>query len=138
VDVREVNRRVIEQFRAGGEIEGMHRDRLLLLTTVGHKTGQRRTTPMMFQRDGDRLLVIAANAGAPKDPDWYRNLVAEPGVTVEVGDDSYDATARVLAGLERDRQWAELTAAFPFFADYERQARRTIPVIELTRRLASD
>jgi deazaflavin-dependent oxidoreductase (nitroreductase family) len=136
VDVREVNKRVIEQFRAGGEIEGMHRDRLLLLTTVGAKTGQRRTTPMMFHREGDRVLVIASNAGAQKTPDWYHNLVAEPRVTVEVGQDSYEAEAMVLTGQERERQWAVLTEAYPFFADHERQAGRTIPVVELTRRPA--
>ena len=133
MDVREVNKRVIEQFRAGGEIEGMHRDRLLLLTTVGAKTGHSHTTPMMFQQDGDRLIVVAANAGAPRDPQWYRNLVREPRVTVEVGQDSYGAVASVLAGPERDRRWAALTAAYPFLADYERQAGRVIPVIGLAR-----
>ncbi len=132
MDVGEVNRRVIEQFRAGGDIEGMHRDRLLLLTTVGAKTGEQRTTPMMFHRDGDRLLVIASNAGAAKTPDWYHNLVAEPRVTVEVGRDRYQATAAVLAGAERDQRWATLTEAYPFFADHERQAGRTIPVVALT------
>src|SRR4051794_31361565 len=103
MDVREINRRGIEQFRAGGEIEGMHRDRLVLLTTVGARTGQRRTTPMMFHRDGDRLYVIASNIGAPEHPDWYRNLVADPRVTVEVGDERYEATATPLAGDERTR-----------------------------------
>ena len=83
MDIRDINRRVIEQFRAGGEIEGMHRDRIVLLTTAGARTGQRRTTPVMFHRDGGRLLVVASNAGAPKHPDWYRNLVADPRVTVE-------------------------------------------------------
>ncbi|MGB6456000.1 MAG: nitroreductase/quinone reductase family protein [Streptosporangiaceae bacterium] len=133
MDVRAVNKRVIEQFRAGGEIEGMHRDRLLLLTTVGAKTGHSHTTPMMFQQDGDRLVVVAANAGAPRDPQWYRNLVRQPRVTVEVGHDSYGAVASVIAGPERDRRWAALTAAYPFLADYERQAGRVIPVIGLAR-----
>ena len=133
MDYREINRRVIEQFRAGGEIEGMHRDRLVLLTTTGAKTGQRRTTPMMFHRDGDRLLVIASNAGAARDPMWFGNLVREPQVTVEVGDDKFDALAIVLTGAEREQKWAALTAAYPFFADHERQAGRTIPVVALTR-----
>jgi len=78
VDIKETNKRVIEQFRAGGEIDGMRRDRLVLLTTVGAKSGLRRTTPMMFHRDGDRLLVIASNIGASRHPDWYVNLVAKP------------------------------------------------------------
>ena len=133
MDYREINRRVIEQFRAGAEIEGMHRDRLVLLTTIGAKTGLRRTTPMMFHRDGDRLLVIASHAGAPKDPVWFGNLVRQPRVTVEVGDDSYEALATVLAGAEREEKWEVLTEAYPFFADHERQAGRTIPLVALSR-----
>ena len=133
MDVRQVNKRVIEQFRAGGEIEGMHREGLVLLTTTGARTGQPHTTPMMFQRHGDRLLVIASNAGAPRAPDWYHNLVAEPRVTVEVGQDSYPAEATVLTGAEREQRWAALIADFPFFADHERQAGRTIPIVALTR-----
>ena len=103
--MKEINGRVIEQFRSGGEIEGMHRDHLLLLTTVGAKTGQRRTTPMMFQGDGNRVLVIASNVGAPQHPDWYINLVAHPHVIIEVGDETYDATATTAEGAERARLW---------------------------------
>jgi deazaflavin-dependent oxidoreductase (nitroreductase family) len=134
MDLRDTNRRVIEQFRAGGDIDGMHRDRLVLLTTVGARTGQHRTTPMMFHRDGDRILVIAANAGAPKHPDWYSNLVQHPQVTVEIGDETYDAVALVLAGPERERLWQTLKETYPFFADFEKSAGRTIPVVALTRR----
>jgi deazaflavin-dependent oxidoreductase (nitroreductase family) len=133
LDTREINRKVVEQFRAGGEIEGMHRDRLVLLTTTGAKTGQPRTTPLMFHRDGDRLLVIASNAGAPKDPQWFGNLVRRPRVTVEVGDEKYEALATVLTGPARERQWALLTDSYAFFADHERQAGRTIPVVALTK-----
>ncbi|WP_433306625.1 nitroreductase/quinone reductase family protein [Actinoplanes sp. CA-030573] len=137
MDIRAINERVIGQFRAGGEIEGMHRDRLLLLTTAGARTGRRHTTPMMFHRagEGDRLLVIASNAGATADPDWYRNLVADPAVTVEIGDSSYDATAVPLTGDDRARAWDEIKAAYPFFADHEvKAAGREIPVVELIRR----
>ena len=133
MDIKEINRRTIEQFRAGGEIEGMHREALVLLTTVGARTGQRRTTPMMFHRDGDRLLVIASNAGAPRHPDWYVNLVANPRVTVEVGDETYDAVATPAEGQERARLWAMLKATYPFFADQEAKTGRTIPVVVLTR-----
>jgi deazaflavin-dependent oxidoreductase (nitroreductase family) len=133
MDTKEINRRTIEQFRAGGAIEGMHRDRLLLLTTVGAKTGQRRTTPMMFHPDGDRLLVIASNVGAPKHPDWYVNLVANPLVTVEVGDETYEAVATPTEGQERLRLWTMLKQTYPFFADHEAKADRTIPVVALTR-----
>jgi deazaflavin-dependent oxidoreductase (nitroreductase family) len=133
VDIKETNKRVIEQFRAGGEIDGMRRDGLVLLTTVGAKSGLRRTTPMMFHRDGDRLLVIASNIGAPRHPDWYVNLVANPRVTVEVGADSYDAVATPAAGEERERLWAMLKENYPFFADHETSTERVIPVVALTR-----
>jgi deazaflavin-dependent oxidoreductase (nitroreductase family) len=133
VDIGEINRSVIEQFRAGGDIEGMQRERLVLLTTIGARTGQRRTTPMMHHRDGDRLLVIASNVGAPSHPDWYLNLVANPRVTVEVGDDTYEALATPLAGAERDEVWAMIKETYPFFADHEAKTTRTIPVVALTR-----
>src|SRR5579862_9102228 len=133
MDAREINRQVIDQFRAGGEIQGMHRDRLVLLTTTGARTGQRRTTPMMFHRDGDRLLVVASNIGAPRHPDWYVNLAASPRVTVEVGDETYDALAKPLAGEQRERAWAMLKENYPFFAEHEAKTERTIPVVALTR-----
>lgn len=133
MDVKEINRRVIEQFRAGGEIEGMHRDRLLLLTTTGAKSGQPRTTPMMFHPDGDRLLVIASNIGAPRHPDWYLNLAANPRVTVEVGDERYDAVASTAEGDERERLWSMLKQQYPFFAEHERMTDREIPVVMLSR-----
>ena len=133
MDIAEVNRRVIEQFRAGGEIEGMHREGLVLLTTVGARTGRRRTTPMMFHREGDRVLVIASNVGAPKHPDWYLNLVANPRVTVEVGEETYDALASPAEGEERERLWTLIKKEYPFFADHEAKTDRTIPVVILTR-----
>ncbi|HEX3488708.1 MAG TPA: nitroreductase family deazaflavin-dependent oxidoreductase [Streptosporangiaceae bacterium] len=133
MDAREINRQVIDQFRAGGEIQGMHRDRLVLLTTTGAKTGQRRTTPMMFHRDGDRLLVVASNIGAPRHPDWYVNLAASPRVTVEVGDETYAALAEPLEGEQRERAWAMLKENYPFFAEHEAKTERTIPVVALTR-----
>jgi deazaflavin-dependent oxidoreductase (nitroreductase family) len=133
MDVREINRKVIEQFRAGGEVDGMHRDRLVLLTTTGARTGQPHTTPMMFHRDGGRLLVIASNAGAPRHPDWYVNLVRQPLVSVEVGEDTYEAQAVPVTGAERERLWAELKEQYPFFAEHEAMVERTIPVVALTR-----
>jgi deazaflavin-dependent oxidoreductase (nitroreductase family) len=136
MDMKAVNRRVVEQFRAGGEIEGMHRDRLVLLTTVGRRTGERRTAPMMFYRDADRILVMASNQGAPQDPEWYRNLVADPRVKVELADETFDAAATPLEGKELERQWAAITQAYPFFAHHEKKAGRTIPVVALTRRPA--
>ncbi|HLY15182.1 MAG TPA: nitroreductase/quinone reductase family protein [Candidatus Limnocylindrales bacterium] len=131
-DITKVNQRVVELFRAGGEIPGMHRERLLLLTTVGARTGQPRTTPMMFVRIGARLFVIASNAGASGDPKWYRNLLANPSVTVEMGSERYATEARPITGTERDRIWTEIKQRYPFFGDHETKVERVIPVVELT------
>jgi deazaflavin-dependent oxidoreductase (nitroreductase family) len=136
MDMKAINRRVVEQFRAGGEIEGMHRDRLVLLTATGRRTGRRHTVPMMFHRDADRILVMASNQGAPKDPAWYHNLLAHPRVKVELADETFDATATPLEGQEREREWAAIKKAYPFFAEHEAKAGRTIPVVALTRRPA--
>ena len=119
--MQEYNRKLIEEFRVardepGGPMEGRP---LLLLTTTGVRSGRRRTTPLMYVPDGERLLVIASNAGAPKHPDWYRNLAADPAVTVEVGRDTYGATAVILAGAERERLWGEIVGSYPFFAEHE-------------------
>jgi deazaflavin-dependent oxidoreductase (nitroreductase family) len=134
-DMREHNRRLIEQFRANG---GAEQGRpLLLLTTTGRRTGQPRTTPMMFIPDGDRRLVIASNAGATKDPDWFRNLVEHPDVTVEVTGDTYRARAVVPTGAERDRLFADVVSKYPFFADHQAKAGRTIPVVVLERAAAA-
>ena len=132
MDYTELNRQVIAQFRAGGEIPGMHRDRLLLLTTTGRRTGERRTTPMMFVRDGDRLVVIASNDGAERHPDWFHNLLADPHVTVEVGDDVVEALAEPAAGDERERLWSSITAGYRFFLEHQSRTGRTIPVVVLT------
>jgi deazaflavin-dependent oxidoreductase (nitroreductase family) len=132
MDIQEINRKVIEQFRAGGEVEGMHRDRLLLLSTVGRRSGQQRTTPLMFHRQDDRLLVIASNIGAAQHPDWYLNLIADPQVTVEVGDERYPATASTLDGDEHAELWEMLKQQYPFFAEHENKTDRTIPVVALT------
>ena len=129
----ERNRELIEQFRAahgGGQFQGRP---LLLLTTTGARSGRRHTTPMMYVREGDRLLVIASNAGAPAHPDWYRNLVAHPQATVEVGNDTYEATAQILEGAERERLWAMIVGQYAFFAEHQAKISRQIPVIALER-----
>ena len=133
MDIKQINARVVEQFRAGGPIEGMNRDGLLLLTTTGARSGRARTTPMMFHRNGDRLLVIASNIGAPQHPDWYLNLVADRRVVVEVGTERFEATALPLTGSERQREWTMLKETYPFFAEHEAKTSREIPVVALTR-----
>jgi deazaflavin-dependent oxidoreductase (nitroreductase family) len=129
------NTQIIEEFRAnagkvGGSWEG--RD-LLLLTTTGRKSGRKHTTPMVFTRDGDRLLVYASKAGAPTHPDWYLNLVADPRVVVEAGDERYDAIATPLEGDERERAFREQAERSPTFAEYQAKTDRVIPVVALTR-----
>ncbi|MHB8625480.1 MAG: nitroreductase family deazaflavin-dependent oxidoreductase [Aggregatilineales bacterium] len=135
-DQKAYNRQLIEEFRANrGKRDGPMAGRpLLLLTTTGAKSGQRRTTPMMYIPDDDRLIVFASNAGAPTHPDWYRNLVAHPEVTVEVGNETFDATAVVTEGSERQRIWTNVVALYPFFADHQAKITRQIPVIILKRR----
>ncbi len=135
-DRQDWNRAIIEEFRAnGGKVGGMWEGRhLLLLTTTGAKSGQRRTNPTVYLHDGDRLLVFASKAGAPTNPDWYHNLLAHPQVTVEVGSETYEATATVLSGEERDRLYARQAQASPQFADYQAKTTRKIPVIALERR----
>jgi deazaflavin-dependent oxidoreductase (nitroreductase family) len=133
MDIRERNRTVIEQFRAGEEIEGMHRDRILLLTTTGSKTGNPHTAPMMFHRDGDRLIVIASFAGAPKHPTWYNNLVADPRVTVEVDEETFQARASTATGEQRTRLWTTLTEKYPFLTEHQAKTDREIPLVVLTR-----
>ena len=135
-DRNDWNRQMIEEFRAnGGKVGGMWEGRpLLLLTTTGAKSGQRRTNPTMYLRDGDRLLVFASRAGAPTNPDWYYNLLAHPEVTVEVGSETYAATATVLSGEERDRLYAKQAGLYPQFGEYQTKTTRQIPVIALERR----
>jgi deazaflavin-dependent oxidoreductase (nitroreductase family) len=129
------NAKIIAEFRAnqgrvGGPFEGAP---LLLLTTTGRRSGQLRTSPMMYLADGDRWLVFASKAGADTDPDWYLNLLANPKVTVEVGTDTVDAVATPLRGEERDRYYAEQGRRYPGFAEYQEKTDRVIPVVALTR-----
>lgn len=133
MDQHSYNERVIEQFRAGGEIEGMHRDRLLLLTTTGRKSGEPRVAPMMFVQDKGGPVVIASNMGAPHHPAWFLNLEANPAVTVELPDGTYSSEAEVLDGVEYDRVWADLTREFPFFLEHQGKTSRRIPLVRLPR-----
>ena len=135
-DRNDWNRQTIEAFRKnGGKVGGMWEGRpLLLLTTTGAKSGRHHTTPTMYLRDGDRLLVFASKGGAPTHPDWYHNLVAHPQVTVEVGTETYNATATVLTGEERDRLYARQAELYPQFGEYQSKTTRKIPVIALERR----
>jgi deazaflavin-dependent oxidoreductase (nitroreductase family) len=131
----ERNRKVIEEFRAnGGKVGGPFEGRpMILVTTTGARSGQRRTSPLVYTRDGDRIFVVGSKGGAPTHPDWYHNLVANPRVDVEIGSETYAAEAKVITGPERDRVYAKLVGEMPFFADYQTKTTRVIPVVELQR-----
>jgi deazaflavin-dependent oxidoreductase (nitroreductase family) len=127
------NDKIIEEFRAnggkvGGQFEGAP---VLLLHTIGAKTGQARVNPMMYQSVADGYAVFASKAGAPTNPDWYHNLLAHPQVKAEIGTSTVELRARVADGAEREQIWTAQKAAYPGFADYERKTSRKIPVVVL-------
>jgi deazaflavin-dependent oxidoreductase (nitroreductase family) len=137
-DPTEFNRQLIAQFRAnGGQIvTGLFKGApLLLLTTIGAKSGQPRTTPLAYTRDGDRWVIIASKGGAPTNPDWYRNLLAQPTATVEVGTERFPVRAHIAVGAERDRLYDQMAAQLPNykFAEHQRKTTRKIPVVTLER-----
>jgi deazaflavin-dependent oxidoreductase (nitroreductase family) len=134
-EVNDYNHAVIEEFRAhggklGGNFEGAP---VLLLHSRGARSGKERVNPMMYLADGDRLVVFASKAGAPTNPDWYHNLVANPDASVEVGQEQFPVHATVLIGAERDRLFAKQAELYPGFKEYESRTSRTIPVVALTR-----
>ncbi len=137
-DVNDWNRRTIEEFRANrGKVGGVWEGRpLLLLTTIGAKSGQHRTNPMMYLREDDHLYVFASKAGAPTHPDWYHNLLAHPEVTVELGDEKFNSIAKPITGEARDQIYARWAAQYPRFREYQEKTTRKIPVIELEPRKA--
>jgi deazaflavin-dependent oxidoreductase (nitroreductase family) len=131
--VSDRNARIIEEFRTdhgrvGGDFEGRT---LLLVTHRGRRTGTLRTNPLAYRREGERIFVFASKGGAPHHPHWYLNLTANPDVTVEIGDERFEATAAPLQGAERDEVYARQAAEWPAFGEYERRTERTIPVVEL-------
>ena len=128
------NAPVIEEFRAnGGKVAAFATQPLLLLTHRGAKSGIERTNPLAYFRDGDRYVIVASKGGAPTNPDWYHNLLANPTATVEVGTERLDVTARPAVGEERERLWEMITGRNRWFSTYQRKTPRTIPVIVLER-----
>lgn len=122
------NARIIAEFRendgkVGGGFAGAP---LLILHTVGARSGEPRVSPMMYLADGDRYLVFASKAGADTHPGWYHNLLAHPEARIEVG-------AEELRGAERDLKYAEQVSSYPGFADYQEKTTRVIPVLALRR-----
>jgi deazaflavin-dependent oxidoreductase (nitroreductase family) len=130
------NQNIIDEFRAnngkvGGYFEGAN---MLLLHTTGAKTGQARTNPLVYVTDGDRLVIIASKGGAPSNPDWYYNVLANPNVTVELGNEQFQAHATpVTEEPERSRLYAKMVEHRAGFAEYEQKTSRKIPAIILER-----
>lgn len=133
-ETTDFNAHTIVEFRAnhgqvGGNFAGAP---LLLLHTVGARSGAARINPMMYLPGEGRYLVFASKAGSDRNPDWYHNLLAHPETRIEVGDDNLAVRATELHGAERDVHFAEQARRYPGFAAYQRKTERVIPVIALT------
>jgi deazaflavin-dependent oxidoreductase (nitroreductase family) len=131
------NERNIAEFRStGGRVSAFGDAPLLLLTTIGAKSGQQRTSPLMYltdDRERERVYVFASAGGADSHPDWFRNVVAHPNdVTVEIGEKSTTADAEVVPDQLREQLYAEQAKRYPVFAGYQAKTSRTIPVVALT------
>ena len=131
-----LNEGVIAEFRAnggtcGGRWEG---NPMVLLTTTGARSGERRTSPLTYTTDGDDIVLIASRAGDHRHPDWYYNLVANPDVVIEIGEDRFEATATVAEEPERSRLLGARIDVMPRFGGYVEATERTIPVVVVTRK----
>lgn len=134
-DPNNFNEDIIKEFRAnGGKVGGYFANAsMLLLTTTGAKSGQPRTNPLVYTTDGDRMIIMASKGGAPTNPAWYHNLVANPIVTVERGTEQFQARATVSEGSERQRLFDQMAGQMPGFAEYQTKTTRQIPVVILER-----
>src|SRR5262245_15226911 len=134
-DPNDFNAALVAEFRAnGGKVGGPFAGSpLLVLTTTGAISGQPRAHPLVHTTDGDRLVVIASKGGAPTNPAWYHNLLANPTATVELPGETFQVRAVVARGEERDRLFNQHAAQMPGFADYQRNTTRRLPVIVLER-----
>ena len=122
---RETNGEVGHIWRRGAKT--------LLLTTKGRKTGEPRTTPLIYEVAARGYVIVASNGGAPKHPGWYRNLVKEPRVELQVKGDVFSARARTATGDERERLWRLAAQQWPDYDEYQKRTDRRIPVVVLER-----
>ncbi len=129
------NKQIIEEFHAnGGKVGGQFAGAsLLLLHTVGAKSHQERINPLAYFKDGEQYVIIASKAGAPTNPDWYHNILANPDVTLEVGTEHFKAHATVAQSQERDRIFADVARQAPGFGEYQKKTSRIIPIVLLKR-----
>ncbi|MGA9875725.1 MAG: nitroreductase family deazaflavin-dependent oxidoreductase [Solirubrobacteraceae bacterium] len=107
---------------------------ILLLNTEGRRSGALRTTPLIHRTDGDRWVVVASKGGAPENPSWFENLLANPDVTIQVKGEELPAHAATAEGEERSRLWSLMTEVWPAYDDYKAKTDRQIPVVVLSRR----
>jgi deazaflavin-dependent oxidoreductase (nitroreductase family) len=119
----------------GGEVghDWKEGSSVLLLTTTGRTSGEPRTTPLIYARDGDRYVIVASQGGAPAHPGWYRNLTKDPNVELQVRDEAFFARARTAEGDERERLWEKANEVWPHYAEYQQRTERVIPVVVLER-----
>lgn len=119
--------------RTGGGFGGsMGPNKVLLLTTVGRKTGRQRTWPLVYFQDGERVLVVASNGGADQHPAWFLNLQSNPRATIQIQQRQLAVQAAAASGADRERLWGLIVAAGPQFAQYQTNTQREIPVVVLT------
>jgi deazaflavin-dependent oxidoreductase (nitroreductase family) len=132
-DFNDFNRKVIDEFRSNeGKVSGPFAGApMILVNHTGAKSGKAYTSPLVYTRDGDNYVIIASKGGAPEDPQWFRNLVAHPEVTVEVGTETIPVRARVTEGDERARLFRAQAELMPNFAEYAEKTSREIPVVVL-------
>ena len=135
IDFDEMNRGVIEEFRANaGKVGGMFAGApLILVHHTGAKSGTERIAPLVYFTENDRLFIFASKGGSDENPAWYHNLVANPDTKVEVGTETFPVTAKVLTGAERDDIYAKNAENQKQFSDYQAKTSRVIPVVELVR-----
>ena len=126
----------VRRYReTGGEVGHMWKEgsTVLLLTTTGRRSGEPRTTPLIYARDGDRYVIVASKGGAPEHPGWYENLSKTPEVELQVRDEVFRARAHDAEGEERERLWGKANEVWPHYVEYQQQTEREIPVVVLER-----
>lgn len=126
----------VQRYReTGGAVGHLWREgsTILLLTTTGRKTGEKRTTPLIYAKDGDRYVIVASKGGAPEHPGWYANLEKTPEVELQVKDEVFRARARTATGEERERLWRKANEVWRSYDDYAKKTARQIPVVVLER-----
>jgi deazaflavin-dependent oxidoreductase (nitroreductase family) len=132
----EFNKRFIEAYQAnkgqvGGSFQGISFDHVLLLHTTGVKSGLTRLNPLTYMSDGDNYVVLASKGGAPKNPDWYYNIVSNPNVSIEVGADKFEAFATIIKEPERTALYEKMSELYPWNIELQQKTARVIPVVVL-------